>query len=261
MPLHLTKLSGYALAALIAASGVNAHAQDQSARRVMIGAGIQTKPVFPGSGDNRLAFMPVLETWHEGEPMPVETPDESISIAVIGRRGAIAAGPSLSFAPQRAADELPGYSPVKFGVELGGFVEVYPIAPLRLRAELRQGIGAHRGLTGDLAADLVLRNGTEGVVATLGPRLRWGSAKYNRAYFGTGNPAPAGIIMPYEPGAGVYALGAVAGLHLPIDGSWGIFSYVGYDRLTGPAARSPIVKAGSKNQYSAGLALTYRFSL
>ena len=56
-------------------------------------------------------------------------------------------------------------------------------------------------------------------------------------------------------------MGAVAGIHLPVGPRLGLFSYAGYDRLNGTAARSPIVKMGSPDQFSAGLALTYRFSI
>ena len=92
-------------------------------------------------------------------------------------------------------------------------------------------------------------------------RVRWGSAKYNRAYFGVAAPGLGPVLPAYQPGSGIYAVGAVAGIHLPVGQRLGLFSYAGYDRLTGAAARSPIVKAGSQDQFSAGLALTYRFSI
>jgi outer membrane protein len=120
-------------------------------------------------------------------------------------------------------------------------------------------------LTGDFAADLVIRGGPkedgggESAVATVGPRLRWGSSKYTRAYFGVPTPAP--IFTSYEPDGGIYAVGAVAGLRLPLGRTFGLYGYLGYDRLTGDAADSPIVQAGSRDQYSAGLALTYRFTI
>jgi outer membrane protein len=155
---------------------------------------------------------------------------------------------------------LPGLAEVEFGVEVGAFAEIWPVKPLRLRAELRQGIGAHSALTGDLAADLVWRRGNEGAIFTAGPRLRWGSAKYNRAYFGVTEPGTA-TLAPFDPGPGVYAIGVIAGLRLPLGRTWGVYSFVGYDRLTGRAADSPVVAAGNPNQFSCGMALTYRFGL
>ena len=240
-------------------------AQDKPPRRVMIGAGVQTVPTYPGADSNSLAFLPLFDSWREGGPMPVESPDEAFGFALLGKRSGWAAGPAVSIAPTRSADALPALGPglpkVGFGIEAGGFVETYVVPSLRLRAELRQGIGGHRALLGDLAADFVWRQGNEGAILTVGPRLRWGSAKHNRVYFGVPSPSPIAAFAPYEPGDGIYALGAIAGMRLPLGRSFGLYGYLGYDRLTGPAKASPIVRVGSRDQYSAGLALTYRFTL
>jgi outer membrane protein len=41
---------------------------------------------------------------------------------------------------------------------------------------------------------------------------------------------------------------------------WGIYTYAGLDRLVGDAADSPVVRQfGSRNQLSAGAALTFTF--
>lgn len=227
----------------------------------MVGAGVQTIPAFPGAGENRITFLPLVDTWREGEARPVESPDESIAFAVIGSSAdGFALGPAVTFAPTRSAGDLPGLAKVGFGVEAGGFIDVWPARQLRLRAELRQGIGAHKALTGDLAADFVWRQGKEGPILTLGPRLRWGSSKYNRAYFGV--PIGAATTLPaYQPGGGIYAYGAAAGLRLPLGQRLGLYGYAGYDRLSGEAAASPIVSVGSRDQLSGGLALTYRFGI
>ena len=255
--------AGCVLLAALAAAPLPAAAQNQPSgdRRVMVGAGIQSKPTYPGADSSRITFLPVVDVWRDGQPMVVESPDQSFGITLIGKRGGrFAAGPALGFAPTRSADDLPGLAKVGFGVEAGGFVEVWPMAPLRLRGELRQGIGAHKALTGDVSADLVLRQGNEGAIFTAGPRLRWGSAKYNRTYFGV--PAPGvGALTPFDPESGIYAIGAAAGLRLPLGRRFGVYSYVGYDRLTSKAADSPIVATGRADQFSGGVALTYKFGL
>lgn len=238
-----------------------AAAQEAGQRQVMIGTGLQSIPTYPGADGNRITFLPLFDSWREGEPMPVESPDEAFGFAVAGSRGRFALGPAVTFAQTRAADDIPGLAKVGFGVEAGVFAEAWPVKPLRLRAELRQGIGAHKALTGDVAADLVWRKGNEGPIFTIGPRLRWGSARHNRAYFGVPAPSPAPGLAPFEPGSGVYAYGAVAGLRLPLGRIFGLYGYAGYDRLAGRVAESPIVAAGSRDQVSGGVALTYRFGL
>ena len=43
---------------------------------------------------------------------------------------------------------------------------------------------------------------------------------------------------------------------------WGLFSYARYERLIGDAAKSPIVRRfGSRDQLSAGLGLSYTFTV
>lgn len=229
-------------------------------RRILVGAGIKAEPAYPGSDEVRAGFLPDFATWREGEAMPIESPDEGKGPALIGKRGRTAFGPAVRFAPRRSAADLPGLPQVKFGIEAGVFAETYLTPALRLRSELRRGIGAHRALTGDLAADLVVRRGLEGPLLTIGPRIGWGNAKYNRAYFGVPAGGPGSGFAAYAPSAGVNSLGAVAGAHVPLGSALGLFGYAGYSRLVGPAARSPIVAAGSRNQASAGLALTFRFS-
>ena len=248
-------LTGIALTA--AAS--SAQAQDGAARQIMIGVGAQSQPAYPGSDEHAIGFFPDFLTWKEGEPIPAKAPDQGGSFPLLGRTGTFALGPVFAPAPQRSASDLPGLPEVKFGVEVGVFAEAFIAAPLRLRAELRQGIGAHHGRTGNLGADLVLRGKNQAFIATIGPRLRWGDARYNEAYFGVTTPVPG--YAAYRPGSGIYAVGAVAGVHLPLGRAWGLFGYAGFDRLSGEAARSPIVTNGSRNQSSAGLALTYRFSI
>jgi outer membrane protein len=250
------------LAILVLARPAAAQDDTRPPRNVMIGVGAQAIPSFPGSTSHSVTFLPLVDIWREGEPMAVESPDESFGFTLIGtRRSRFAAGPVATFAPTRDAEDLPGLPKVGLGVEAGIFAEAWPIKPLRLRSELRQGIGGHKALTGDLSADLVWRRGDDGPILTAGPRLRWGSAKYNRAYFGVPSPSPVGSLAAYGPRSGIYAVGAAAGLRLPLGRTFGLYGYLGYDRLTGPAADSPIVAAGSRDQYSAGLALTYRFTL
>jgi MipA family protein len=248
------------LATIALLTAIPAFAEEAPDRRIMIGTGVQTVPRYAGADGNQAAFLPLFDTWREGELIPVESPDEAFGSALLGSRSGTAIGPAIGFAEGRAADDIPGLPKIGFGIEAGVFAQTFPIPQLRLRAELRQGIGGHKALTGDLAADVVIRGGPgESAVATIGPRLRWGSAKYTRAYFGVPSPAP--VFTAYEPGGGIYAVGAVAGLRLPLGRTFGLYGYLGYDRLTGDAANSPIVLAGSRDQYSAGLALTYRFTI
>ena len=45
------------------------------------------------------------------------------------------------------------------------------------------GEAGHRGLVGDLGADIVIRD-ADSYIFSIGPRARWGDGDFNRAYFG-----------------------------------------------------------------------------
>lgn len=243
---------------------VRAKDTDKPDLNILVGAGVQTRPAHIGASESVFAFAPEVEVWKEGEPFPVEAPDESFGFAVIGERGKTSFGPAISFAPTRKRDEpAPGFAKIGFGVEAGGFAETYLGNSLRVRAELRQGIGGHKAMTGDGSIDYVFRTQNDAVVATIGPRVRWGSGKFNSAYFGVNPTESAASSLPaFQAKSGFYAYGINGGAHVRLSKRWGLFGFAGYDRITGSSARSPIVTlVGDKNQWTAGLVLTHRFKV
>jgi MipA family protein len=233
-------------------------------RTVLIGGVIDWKPNFPGSSQRDAGFFPLIAVWNSGGRMPVETPDESFGINFIGDDENVSAGLVLTTNPRRRSRDVGlDVRRVGFGVEAGGFAQAWVGDSLRLRAELRQGIGGHSALTGDLAADLVIRTPDDGVLFTAGPRVRWGSGGYHRRYFGvTAEEALANGIAAYRPGSGIYAYGMVSSAHVYVTRSLGLYAYGGYERLSGDAARSPIISAvGDRDQISFGAGLSYRFQV
>lgn len=236
---------------------------DRPDRLVMIGIGSRIAPSYPGSTRSELDPTPVINVWREDEPLPVETPDEGRSITLAGSRATFAAGLSVAIAPRRGREAATqGLREVGFGVEAGAFAEGYVAPGLRLRGELRQGIGGHRALNGALALDYVLRSrDNDRALVTIGPRARFGSAKYNGRFFGIdAAEADASGLPQYHARGGLNAVGVVAGANYPLGERWGLAGFAGYDRLLNAAADSPLTRQrGSRDQLSAGLALTYVF--
>jgi MipA family protein len=233
-------------------------------RTVLLGGVIDWKPNFPGSSQRDGGFFPLIAVWNAGEPMPVETPDESFGINFLGDDEGVSAGVVLTGSPRRRPRDVGlDVRRVGFGVEAGGFAQAWLGDSVRLRSELRQGIGGHRALSGDVAADLVIRTPGDGLLLTAGPRVRWGSGGYHRRYFGvTAEEALATGLTAYRPGSGIYAYGAVTSAHVHVTDALGVYAYGGYDRLTGDAARSPIVRSvGDRDQFSFGVGLSYRFQV
>jgi MipA family protein len=260
-------LPSAALALLVpaAAAAQNLPSAETAADRpdwlVMAGIGPRVSPSYPGSTHAELGQTLVLKLWRENEPLPVGTPDGGKSIRLTGERYKRAAGLSLALAPRRGREAATeGLPTVGFGVEAGVFAQDYVTPSLRVRGDVRRGIGAHAALRANVAVDYVLRSSTnDRKLMTLGTRARFASGKYNRRYFGIDASDAAATGLPqFRPEGGLSALGLAAGAHHPLDRRWGLYGFASYERLMGAGAASPLTRErGSRNQLSAGLALTY----
>lgn len=231
-------------------------------RTVTVGAGAQVLPKFQGSDDYGFAPLPFFDLRPVGEPLRFGASDESFGLRLFGERMGFSFGPVIGVAGKREEDDVGApVGDVDFTIEPGAYAQAWLGRSIRLRGEVRRGIGGHDGWLGDLGADFVLRS--DGTVGGIGPRLRWADGAYHEAYFGVSPAAAAASgLAAFDPGGGIYAVGAIAGIGHQFDERWGLYAYAGYDRLVGDAADSPIVRQlGSRDQFSAGLALTYSFDM
>lgn len=253
-PLRIAALTGAALVTLVPAPA--------SAQTITVGGGAQAYPKYPGADSYGINPMPIFGFRREGSPMTFDAPDDGIGFGLLGRDSAFNIGPDIRFQGKREEDDVGApVGDVGFTVEAGGFVELYPSDQFRLRASLRQGLGGHKGLVGDIGADLIIRD-ENGYIFSIGPRARWGDDDFHQAYFGVPFAIPASGLAAYDPGSGFYAFGAQAGLTVRLGASWGLQGYAGYDRLVGDAADSPIVRGfGSRDQFSGGLGLFFEFGI
>ena len=251
-------------AASLALGAAPAFAQDEGGgHTITVGLGAQTFSKYPGADSYSLYPMPIFGFRREGAPMPFSAQDEGVGFGLLGRDSRFNLGPSVALRSKREEDDVGApVGNVGFTIEAGGFVELYPVRNLRLRGELRQGIGGHRALVGDLGADVVIRD-ADTYIFSFGPRARWGDADFNRAYFGVTPAAAAASGLPaFTPRSGFYAIGAMAGLTYKFGRNWGMRSYVGYDRLVRDAGDSPIVRTlGSRDQFSGGAGLFFEFNV
>lgn len=230
---------------------------------VTLGGGVQTFPKYPGDDVLGLHPLPIFGLRRQGTPMPFQAQDEGFGFGLLGRDSVINFGPALSFESARQESDVgAAVGDVGFTLEAGGFVELLPVKSLRLRAEVRQGIGGHEGLVGDLSADLIVRDGDR-YIFSIGPRARWGDRDFQRAYFGVTPAVSASTgLATFTPDSGFYAVGVLSGLTWRLGHNWGARGYVGYDRLIRNAAASPIVRNfGSRDQYSGGAGLYVEFNV
>ena len=130
---------------------------------VTIGAEGRIIPAFPGAADKKLGWsaLPLFSIRQAGTPPDFFGPRDSFGINVINL-GAFQLGPALQFINQRKASsyaELNGLADVNYAAQLGLFANFWPVSWLRLRGEIRQGIGGETGVTGDVFLDTVVPAG------------------------------------------------------------------------------------------------------
>ena len=231
---------------------------------VTVGIGGEMQPSYEGAGSSELAPKPIISIRRAGTPARFKSMRDNASFALIDV-GGFRAGPVGNYkAARKAADhsELRGLRDVDFAVELGGFAEYYAFDWLRLRSELRRGLGGHEGIVADFSADVIVPL-NERMTFAAGPRYRVTDAKYAETYFSVSNiEALASGLPVYDAKGGSSAVGAGAQLRYKFDPQWEVRGYVEYDKLLGSIADSPLVKfRGSTNQVTYGLGVAYSFDV
>jgi outer membrane protein len=246
----------------LATPAAEAYAQVVGTYRVRVGLGAQVRPEYLGADSTEIVPYPTVSIKKGEEPFGFGAPDDSFGIGLLGN-DTFSLGPVLALSNGRDEDEVGApVGDVNRTLEAGAFAQYELSDAFRLRAELRQGIGGHEGLVGNVGADYVTRDG-DNYLFSIGPRLRFGDGKFQRAFFGIDDEAALASGLPlYRPDSGLYAVGAVSSARYEIGGGWGLFGFARYDRLVGDARKSPIVEEfGSDNQFSAGIGISRTFTL
>lgn len=255
----------FALPAAVLLPTAPAAAQDSDDKgwTIEIGPGAYFRPKFPGAKDLELRPWPVIDVYRTKRGPTFETPDEGFGFGIVGD-DSFRIGPTLQLSPGRdEEDAIAGIGDVDGSIEGGAFVESYVTPNFRLRGEVRKGFGGHKGVVGDLGADLIFGR-PEALQFSIGPRARIANARYVRAFYGI-NPAQSALsgLPIHDVDGGLHSAGALAFAKYRLGGSWAIEAYGRYDRLLGDAKDSPLVLShvGSRNQYEVGLGLSYRFNI
>jgi len=121
---------------------------------VTVGGELRIGPKWAGAPDGtfRLTGGPLFSIRKVGTPPEYFGPRDSFGFTILDL-GQIKIGPAVQIDwPRRASSDtaLNGLGDVDFAVQAGAFAEYWPVQWLRLRSEVRQGIGGETGVTGDL---------------------------------------------------------------------------------------------------------------
>jgi MipA family protein len=229
---------------------------------VSVGAGAEYKPDFEGAKRSMLSPVPIFSIRRAGSAEQFRGPLDSASIALVDF-GNLRAGPAGKLVAARKANnfvELNGLGDVNAAIEIGGFVEYYPVDWFRTRAEVRQGFGGHHGVVADFSADVIVPV-MQGLTISAGPRFTWESTQATAPYFAiTAIQAAATGLPAFNARGGAHSVGAGAQVSYRFNPQWEVHSYVEYHRLLGDAANSPLVAVrGSPNQTTVGIGASYAF--
>ena len=248
--------------ALILPAWSAASAQESNQVRVRVGVGAQLLPDFIGSKSSEVAPLVHFNVAHGAKPFKFSAPDDSPSIAVVSS-GGFSIGPAGNLQSRRKESDVGApVGSVGRTIEAGVFAQYLLFGSFRIRGELLKGLNGSHGLLGSIGADKIWRDGDR-YVLSIGPRILISDSRFQRAYFGVTPAASLASGLPvYRPSGGVYALALASGVNYSLDKRWGVFGYGRYERLVGDAAKSPIVREfGSRNQWSAGIGLSYTFTV
>lgn len=240
----------------------DAAAQGLGTVRVRAGLGAQIRPEWRGADETEVAPYFSFSVATGDKPFGVGPPDDSLDFSLIDKNG-FSAGPVVDLRRGRKNSDVGApVGKVPRTVEAGVFVQQFLSDSLRLRGEVRQGIGGHEGLMSSIGADYIWRDG-ERYAVTLGPRVLLSNGRFQREFFGVSTEAALATGLPvYRPDGGVHAVAATSGLDYALGGGWGLFGFARYERLVGDARKSPIIREfGSPNLFSAGLGVNRTFTL
>lgn len=237
-----------------------------------LGAGILYVPAFLGSKDYQAVAFPNIKV--EYKDRLFASPGEGVGCKVINN-DKWSAGLKAKFDFGRTEDDdnpfriagdktnaLRGLGDVDATVELGGFVE-YSMGPLTYQLELRQGVGGHEGLIVETGLDFrgFIEQCGKSIMYSFGPRATFADSNYNNAYFGIDQTQSARSgLARYDADTGLVSYGIGGFAVVPITDSVSLGVFVGYDRLAGEVADSPLIKErGDENQFMGGMRITYEF--
>jgi outer membrane protein len=236
---------------------------------VTVGGYGAAEPAFPGAksymGTGRLIF----DFYRAGDREWLTLPNDAASFTLY-EAGNFRAGVAGDFLPgrfQNSGDAVHGLHDVDYTVEVGGFLEFYPVPFVRTRAELLQGVTGAEGFTANLMADFIYRPDPQWLL-TVGPRLKFVDDQYNAAFFSISpldsfRSSFSGLpfLRPFTAAGGLYSAGVDATVRYNLTERVSLRAFAEWNRLQGDAADNPLVQLrGTEDQWQVGVGAAYKFN-
>jgi outer membrane protein len=222
---------------------------------IELGLGGSVRPAYEGADDYTIQPDPLISLHYLRLP--------GVATFGGGPETGLSFAPSFRYVQERDDNDYPellGLGDVDAAFELGGTVG-YRYESLAAFLTLRKGLTGHHGWVGETGVNLVVEP-LPRLSLSAGPRVSFANSDYLDTYLGVTPAQSAASGLPvFDPDAGIKGVGLAAEGRYALTGNWSVVGRAGYERLVGDAADSPVTDAGSENQFTAALGLTYRFGL
>lgn len=264
-PLGVLVLTAIAVLSVPTGAAAQQAPAAEKAWSVTISGGASFQPDYEGSNDYEVSPLPLLMVSYKDL---VFLRGPMLGANLFTWRGAregdkLQIGPVMRYQMGRDQDDndaLQGMGDIDGGIEAGAFVSYNTGAWSVGMTAFKDVSSSHDGMTAEFSG---------GYRHDFNSRLRmktklsttWADDDYTTAYFGvTPVQAQRSGLRRYEPESGLKDVGLAADLDYSLTDHWGITGRVGYKRLLGDAADSPLVKdEGSANQLTTGLFLKFTY--
>ena len=225
-----------------------------------LGAGIGTTPDYLGSNDYRLRIIPLVDFRYKDI---LALKGNRLQVNILHRKH-IKAGPLLvlQFGREEKRNAiLTGLGDISDAVLAGGFVEG-SYKGMFGSVEFRQALGGGQGASARfMLAQGLYQSKSKKTRLIAAIRSNWNSRRWNQINFGVtpGQAFDSGLAA-YAPGGGFSKLEIDILGRRQVTERWYLEWIVGYARLLGDAADSPLVETfGSPDQFIVGVGWRYFF--
>lgn len=228
--------------------------------RADLGVGLGFSPEYKGSDDRETSIVPLIRLQY-GPDLVLTGYTLKYSAY---RMGDLTLGGLARYQSGRKQDTheaLMGLGNIRATVAVGPFLQYRIHEHIRLFADMRHALGAGQGTRVDFGARVGFYK-TEKFGALGAIRATWASDKYMRTFFGVTPQQSAASHLGhavYRPGSGISEVAFSVGSRYYISDETSIVNFVEYGRLFGNAKDSPLVDAGSANQFTGGVGLLFSF--
>jgi outer membrane protein len=224
---------------------------------IELGVGGRVSPSFEGSSEYEVTPFPIIRPRYFNIPGLGEFG---------GRDGTgFSISPSFGYTGERKGedfDEVIGLRDVSATYE-AGLKAAYGWTHAEIYGEARYAFGGAHGLVGEIGANAIARPSAR-LEVKAGPFVSFAGDDYMDTYFSV-TPAESlntgGRLSAYEADGGIKSAGINASVRYEFKPDWFVNAEASYSRLVSDAKDSPIVRAGSENQFTVGLGVSRRFTL